>query len=219
MKLSQYIINDIRPLNSSSKISELQELFNQLTLSHLPIEDDNKTYLGCFSETDAHCVDSNKTVNDYKYTLEDFYVRDTTLWLDVLEAFAVKSTNIMPVLNSDNVYLGYYELNDVISLFNESPFFSETGGVIVVEKGINDYSFSELSQIVESNNGRLLGAFISKMNSDLIQITLKVSTGGLSDIIQTFRRYSYNVISGHDEDRYIESLKERSDYLNKYLNI
>lgn len=219
MKLSQYIINDIRPLNSSSKISELQELFNQLTLSHLPIEDDNKTYLGCFSETDAHCVDSNKTVNDYKYTLEDFYVRDTTLWLDVLEAFAVKSTNIMPVLNSDNVYLGYYELNDVISLFNESPFFSETGGVIVVEKGINDYSFSELSQIVESNNGRLLGAFVSKMNSDLIQITLKVSTGGLSDIIQTFRRYSYNVISGHDEDRYIESLKERSDYLNKYLNI
>ncbi|MBD0824567.1 CBS domain-containing protein [Aestuariibaculum marinum] len=219
MKLSQYIINDIRPLNSSSKISELQELFNQLTLSHLPIEDDNKTYLGCFSETDAHCVDSNKTVNDYKYTLEDFYVRDTTLWLDVLEAFAVKSTNIMPVLNSDNVYLGYYELNDVISLFNESPFFSETGGVVVVEKGINDYSFSELSQIVESNNGRLLGAFISKMNSDLIQITLKVSTGGLSDIIQTFRRYSYNVISGHDEDRYIESLKERSDYLNKYLNI
>jgi hypothetical protein len=26
-------------------------------------------------------------------------------------------------------------------------------------------------------------------------------------------------ISGHEEDNYIESLKERSEYLNKYLNI
>ncbi|GAA4297083.1 CBS domain-containing protein [Aestuariibaculum suncheonense] len=219
MNLSQYIINDVKPLNYNSKISELQELFNQLTWSHLPIQDDNNTYLGCFSETDAHCVESDKTVNDYRYTLEDFYVRDTTLWLDVLEAFAINNTNIMPVLGADNRYLGYYELNDVISLFNESPFFSEAGGVVVIEKGINDYSFSEVSQIVESNNGRLLGAFVSKMNSDLIQITLKISTGGISDIIQTFRRYSYNVVSGHDEDRYLESLKERSDYLNKYLNI
>ncbi|MBD0833021.1 CBS domain-containing protein [Aestuariibaculum sediminum] len=219
MKLSEYIFNDIKPVNSNTKISEVQTLFNQLTLSHIPIQDENKTYLGCFSETDAHCLDSDKSVNDYKYTLEDFYVRDTTLWLDVLEVFAINNTNIMPVLNINNEYLGYYELNDVISLFNESPFFSEAGGVLVVEKGINDYSFSEVSQIIESNDGKLLGAFVSKMSSDLIQITLKISTGGLNDIIQTFRRYSYNIVSGHDEDRYIESLKERSDYLNKYLNI
>ena len=125
----------------------------------------------------------------------------------------------MPVLNARNEYLGYYELNDIIHLLGESPFFNETGGVLVVEKGINDYSFSELSQIVESNGGKLLGAFVSKMNTDLIQVTLKIANSGLNDIIQTFRRYSYNIISGHEEDGYLENLKERSDYLKKYLNI
>ena len=125
----------------------------------------------------------------------------------------------MPVLSIDNTYLGYYELKDIISLFSESPFFVEAGGILVVEKGINDYSFSEISQIVESNNGKLLGAFISKMNNDLTQVTLKIGNTGLNDIIQTFRRYSYNIVSGHEEDSYIESLKERSDYLNKYLNM
>lgn len=219
MKLSELIINDIKPLNSKGKISDLQLLFNQLTFSHIPIQDDNKTYLGCFSETDAHCFESDKTLDEYKYALEDFFVRDTTLWLDVLEAFAVNSTNIIPVLNEQNEYLGYYELNDVINLFSESPFFSEAGGILVVEKGINDYSFSELSQIVESNDGKLLGAFISKMNTDLVQITLKIGNTGLNEIIQTFRRYSYNIVSGHEEDGYIESLKERSDYLKRYLNI
>lgn len=219
MKLSEYIINDIKPLSSESKTSDLQLLFNQLTYSHIPIQNKEGVFLGSFFETDAHCFDGEKPLSEYIYALEDFFVRDTTLWLDVLEAFAVNSTNIMPVLNSENVYLGYFELNDIISLFSESPFFSEAGGILVIEKGINDYSFSEVSQIVESNNGKLLGAFVSKMNNDLIQITLKIGNIGLNDIIQTFRRYSYNVVSGHEEDSYIESLKERSDYLNKYLNI
>ncbi|WP_396602241.1 acetoin utilization protein acuB [Algibacter sp. R77976] len=219
MKLSELIINDIKPLSNVSKVSDLQQLFNQLTFSHIPVKNDTGAYLGCFSEADAHCFDSGNPVSEYLYALEDFYVRNTTLWLDVLEAFAVNSANIMPVLNEQNEYLGYYELNDVISLFSESPFFSEAGGILVVEKGINDYSFSEISQIVESNDGKLLGAFISKMNTDLAQITLKIGNTGLNDVIQTFRRYSYNIVSGHEEDGYIESLKERSDYLKKYLNM
>ncbi|NJX15836.1 CBS domain-containing protein [Tamlana crocina] len=219
MRLSEYIINDVKPLNINSKASELQHLFNQLTFSHIPVKDDNGTYVGCFSETDAHCFDGEKPLKEYLYAVEDFYVRDSTVWLDILEEFAVHSNNIMPVLDAKNRYLGYYELNDVISLFSESPFFSEAGGILVIEKGINDYSFSEISQIVESNDGKLLGAFVSKMNSDLIQITLKIGNTGLNEIIQTFRRYSYNIISGHEEDGYLETLKERSNYLKRYLNI
>ncbi len=125
----------------------------------------------------------------------------------------------MPVLNDKNEYLGYYELNDIINLFSETPFFSEPGGILIVEKGINDYSFSEVCQIVESNDGKLLGSFISKMKNDVAQITLKIGNTTLNDIIQSFRRYSYNIISGHDRDTFIENLKERSEYLNKYLNI
>ncbi len=219
MKLSEYIINDIKPFTSSSKIGDLQLLFNQLTYSHIPIKNEDGVFLGSIFETDVHCYESDQPISEYLYSIEDFYVRDTTLWLDVLEAFAQNSTNIMPVLDDKNNYLGYYELNDIISLFSESPFFFEAGGVLVVEKGINDYSFSEISQIVESNNGKLLGAFISKSKNDVVQITIKIGNTGLNDIIQTFRRYSYNIISGHEEDSYIESLKERSDYLDKYLNI
>ncbi|MBU2950578.1 acetoin utilization protein acuB [Tamlana agarivorans] len=219
MKLLEFIINDIKPLNISNNVRDLQLLFNQLTFSHIPIQDENGIYLGTFSEADAYCFEKEKPLFEYKYSLENFFVRDTTLWLDVLEVFATNSTNIMPVLNEKNEYLGYYELNDIISLFGDSPFFTEAGGVLVIEKGINDYSFSEISQIVESNGGKILGAFISKMNTDLTQITLKIGQSGLTDIIQTFRRYSYNIVSGHEEDGYIESLKERSDYLKKYLNI
>lgn len=218
MPLQEYIINDIKPLNINDKVSDLQLLFNELTYSHIPIEN-NGNYIGCISETDAHCFESKQTIIDCNYAIEGFFVRSKTLWLDVLETFADNSCNIMPVLDERNNYLGYYELGDIISLFNETPFFSEPGGILIIEKGIADYSFSEISQIVESNDAKILGAFVSKMESDVIQITLKLGTSGLNDVIQTFRRYSYNIISGHEEDTYVESLKERSDYLKKYLDI
>ncbi|MBO3097142.1 CBS domain-containing protein [Gelidibacter pelagius] len=218
MPLREYIINDIKPLNINDKVSDLKMMFNGLTYSHIPIEN-NQVYLGCISETDAHCFDGKDTIMECNHSLEGFFVRLDTPWLDVLETFAHNSCNIMPVLDTKNNYLGYYELNDIIGRFNETPFFSEHGGTLIIEKGIQDYSFSEISQIVESNDAKILGAFISKMDGDLVQITLKIGSSGLNDVIQTFRRYSYNIISGHEEDTYIENLKERSDYLNKYLNM
>jgi predicted transcriptional regulator len=218
MPLREYIINDIKPLQVEDTIKDVQLLFNNLTYSHIPIKKDG-IYIGCISENDAHCFDASKPISDFLYALEGIYVRKKTIWLDVLEAFAVNDTNIMPVLDDNNKYLGYYELSDVISKFNETPFFSEPGGIIIVEKGYNDYSFSEVCQIVESNNVKLLGAFISKMENDVAQITIKIGNGSINDIIQTFRRYSYNIISGHEDDAYLENLKERSDYLDKYLNM
>lgn len=218
MQLEQYIINDVKPFHLNQKISDLKLLFNELTYSHIPISNEG-IYLGCLSETDVHCFEGDHEITIYKYAIEGFFVRNTTNWLDVLEAFAQNSSNIMPVLDEKNEYLGYYELNDIINLFNETPFFSEAGGILIVEKGILDYTFSEICQIVESNDAKLLGAFISKMDNDLVQITLKIGNTGLNEVIQTFRRYSYNIVSGHEDDSYIESLKERSEYLKKYLNI
>ncbi len=219
MNLSKYIINDIKPLINSNKVSDAQMVFSQLTFSHIPIKNEENIYLGCLSETDAHCYESNKAISEYNYAIDGFFVRKSTNWLDVLEAFAQNSTNIMPVLSDNNVYLGYYELNDIISLFNLTPFFSEIGGILIVEKGLNDYSMSEICQIVESNDGKLLGSFISRIENDVVQVTIKIGGSGLNEIIQTFRRYSYNIVSGHEEDNYIENLKERSDYLKRYLNM
>jgi hypothetical protein len=78
---------------------------------------------------------------------------------------------------------------------------------------------SQIAQIIESNNGKVLGLFVSDSDTESIEITIKVSLGAMNEIIQTFRRYNYEIVSEHHEDNYINNLKERSDYLDKYLNI
>jgi hypothetical protein len=158
-------------------------------------------------------------VTDYRFTLEGFFARTNTIWLDVLEVFAKNHTNLIPVLDENNVYVGYYEIEDILKFFHETPFLKEPGSIIVVKKPILDYSMSQITQIVESNNGKLLGLFISEADVESVEVTLKITLGAMNEIIQTFRRYDYEIISEHQEDSYISNLKERSEYLDKYLNI
>ena len=100
MPLNQFIINDIQPFEVETPVTELQEVFNQLTYSHVPIQKDGM-YLGCLSETDVYCFEANQKVSDILYAIEGFFVRDNTLWLDVLNRFAANDSNIVPVLDVD----------------------------------------------------------------------------------------------------------------------
>ena len=218
MSIENNILNDIEICHLDDKIGDLQALFNELTYTHLPVEKDG-VFLGSISEADARCFDGEKTVAEYQYSLEGFFARNEDYWLDTLQTFASNQTNILPVLNLENKYLGYLELNDIIGCFNETPFLNEPGGIIVLEKGLKDYSFSQIGQIAESHNAALLGIFVSSKDTETTQITLKLSTSGLNEILQTYRRYGYTIVTEHQEDSFRENLKDRSKYLDKYLNI
>ncbi|MEZ0005264.1 Mg/Co/Ni transporter MgtE [Flavobacterium sp. 28YEA47A] len=217
-EITDYINNDIKAIAVDDTIESVQDFFADLPFSHFPVLE-NGIYIGSISGDDVETFDAEKKVLDYRYTLEGFYARKNMIWLDLLEIFARNHTGIVPVLDEKNNYIGYYDITDIIKFFHETPFLKEMGGIIIVEKNINDYSMSQVSQIVESNNGKLLGMFVSNAEADKIQITVKITLGSMNDIIQTFRRYNYEIISEHQEDNYLNALKERSDYLDKYLNI
>lgn len=218
IELKDYITNDYKAIDNQETIAEIQDFFDDVTFSHFPIVEEG-IFIGSIAADDIETFDSDKKVNDYRYTLEHFFARTNMIWLDVLEVFAKNHTNLVPILDENNTYVGYYEIEDVIKFFHETPFLKEQGAVIIISKNAIDYSMSQITQIVESNNGTLLGLFVSNSDVNTIEVTLKINVGSLNEIIQTFRRYNYDIISEHKEDNYINSLKERSDYLDKYLNM
>lgn len=216
--LIDYINFDIKPLKTSQTIADAQDLFLEIPYSHFPVSEDS-VYIGCLRKEDAEVLNENNLIGENKFDFERFFVRDSMIWLDVLEEFAKNETNIMPVLNEKNSYAGYYELEDVVKFFQESPFLKEEGGIIIVQKAKADYSIGQIAQIVEGNGGKLLGLFISNISENTVEVTLKISQSYMNEILQGFRRYEYVIVSEHQEDSYLENLKERSDYLDKYLNI
>jgi Mg/Co/Ni transporter MgtE len=216
--IKNYVTNDYKAIDGHETIGAVRDFFDDLNFSHFPVIEE-EIYIGSIAADDIETFDSDKKVIDYKFTLEHFFVRTNMIWLDVLEVFAKNHTNLVPILDESNKYVGYYEIEDIIKFFHETPFLKEQGAVIIVRKNTVDYSMSQIAQIVESNNGKLLGLFVSESDINTVQVTIKINLGSLNDIIQTFRRYNYEIISDHHEDNYINNLKERSDYLDKYLNM
>ena len=212
------IRNDYKALQSTERADSVQDFFNDTNLSHFPVLEQEE-FMGSLSQNDAETFTFDKDINQYKYTFESFHAGKEIALLDLLELFARHQTDVVPVLDENNKYIGYYEIQDAIRLFNETQFLREAGTVLTVEKDIIDYSMSQVVQIVESNNAKVLGCFISDSTLTTLQISIKISAGGINDIIQTFRRYNYEIISQHEEDNYLADLKDRSEYLKKYLSI
>ena len=84
-----------------------------------------------------------------------------------------------------------------------------------------DYSMSRISQIVESNDAKILWVSVSaKPETRNLEVTIKVNTEDLTSIIKTFERYSYDVMSwmtpNDDLDRFYT---DRYNMLMKYLNM
>lgn len=205
-------------LDLNATTTEVKERFSLLQVTHLPIVQGTKL-LGCISLDDIDSLEQGKTLNDYQYLHSRMAISATTSWLDVLQEFSRHNANILPVLSSDGEYIGYLELKEFIHLLGRTPFLHEPGAVLVIETALHNYSSSQISQIVESNNGKIMSLFVTRLTDNNIECTVKLNSNKINEIAQTFRRYGYNVLSEHIEDTYVEGLKERSKYLKKFLNI
>jgi len=214
-----YILKETKPLRLEDKLEKAVQLLEDSGYSHLAVVRKG-VYEGTISLKQAEeRTDLSTKIGDVRSLLNPVYVLNTMDWFDVLQVFATNNCNAIPVIDKEKNYLGYYEIEDFLGLFRQTPFLHENGMTLIISKGVNDYSFSEIAQIIESNNATLFGAFVSAIDQEMAEIILKISLHDISNTIQTFRRYGYHIINEIHEDRYLQYLKERADYLEKYLNI
>ncbi len=219
MNTLKCISNEVCLLSSESTVKDVKQMFKSLTFTHLPIVN-NHQYLGSIAEKDSHFFENDEEkIQIYAHLFENFFAEESMSWLELLKLFSIHDANILPVLNDEKQYIGYSDLNNILHQLYETPFLSENGAIIIVEKEINGYSFSEISQIVESNDCKLLGMFISDMIDDKVQITLKMSYCNISAINETFSRYGYRLLTSFHDDESLENIKNRAAYLQKYLNM
>ena len=134
MQTNDYIIKDIKALSASDKVSKAKKLFTELTYTHLPIVDKG-FLLGLIAEADIQTIeDDDKLIKEFSFVFHLFFADKKTNWFELLKVFALNDSNIIPVLDKNQKYLGYYELTDILHLFNSTPFLNDTGAILVVSK-------------------------------------------------------------------------------------
>lgn len=214
----------LQPIKSDNTIlladtvSESLNKINKQQSNYLPVIEDS-LYIGCLEKDDLLVAELDKPINDVRYLIKDCSINVTDGMLDMLKKFADFEAELLPVINSKRELQGNYFLEDLLIDFRETPFFDHDGEELRLQKKSDQFSYSELCQIIESNNAQISGIFTSKIKDDVIEIQLKIKTNGLNSVLENLRRYEYTVMSDHQQDKHQEKVKESSAYLSHFLNI
>ena len=200
------------------KIEDIIHTCNQYGLSHVPIIEKG-IYRGMIRCDDIiHIDDKNEKVQNYTHLLEKIYLSDRMNWTETLGNMMRNEANVMGVLDLSGQYIGVRLLDDVLNLIAEKSFVNEQGYLLVISKLTADFSISQVAQIIESDGGNILGILVNETGQNT-QIEVKIQTDDINEIIQTFRRYDYHIISQMEEDLHLQELKEHSDFLRRYLEM
>ena len=219
--LAKDLISDVVPaLKTSDSGQKALYWMDIFRISHLPIVN-NEEFLGLISDKDIYDLNmAEEPIGNHSLSLFSPFVSYDQHIYEVLELASELNLSVVPVLD-DNKFLGVITLIDLLHYFADFSALKQPGGIIVLDIVENDYSLSEIAQIVESNDAKILSVYItSPPNSMKMEVTLKINRKELTSIIQTFNRYNYTIKASFMDENDMNSLyQNRYDSFMKYLSI
>ena len=218
MQISNYITNDFKPLSPDDSVDMARVLFDSFGMDFLPVVE-NEKLVGCLPSDFNLGVEKKRLISEYLNITDLFFIYKDVNLIDALRILGINDSNTIFVVNDSNQYLGYVTQYDVMSRLSSTPFFSEIGGVIVVKKSIKEYSISEIAQIVESENAKILGVLISDFVGEDAVLTIKIDRLRLGTIEASLKRFGYVVLESYHENKNVDDMQDRYDSLMSYLSI
>lgn len=215
------LINDlIPPLTVSDSGLKALNWMQEFKLEHLPLMN-GLEYLGLVTEDDVLKVGSlEQPLGNEPLHLIKSSVKPGQPLIDVVKLISRQKLSMVAVLDEEQHYLGAITLADIIKHYAETGIFEDAHGVIVLEMNPKNYSMAEVASIVESENGKILSAYITPdPESETIDLTLKINLTDLSRIIASFERHEYHIKEHYHHTEFIDDLKSRYDQLMSFLNI
>ena len=218
--LNKEIISASVPtLNPNDSVSQALELMSEFHVSQLPVVNDEK-YVGLIFEEDL----LNANEEDKLQTLENRYsriaVHANTHFIESIQAAHDYDLTVIPVVDKEQEFIGSITAIDLLKNFAKISGASEPGGVIVLELEQRNFSFSEISKLVETNDAQItqLNTYWDN-SSETFLVTLKINKFEISDIVATFQRYDYQIKYYFGEELYENELRNNYDHLMNYLSI
>ena len=213
-------IPTVTPDEIGSKVLTLMEIFR---VAHLPVVV-GKDYFGVVSDKEIYDAE-NFDEKIEKYISPNLLQPHVHVNQHIFEVAGVAlgcGVSIVPVLEPDHSYIGSITRTDLAFKLAELFSSNDPGGIIVLELTEVNYSLSQIAQIIEGNDARILSLYIHKPSpsSKELDVTIKVNVVDLSGIIQTFARYDYLIKATYMDQSQIKTLfDDRYDQFMRYINI
>ncbi|MFN3952307.1 MAG: CBS domain-containing protein [Thermaurantimonas sp.] len=221
MTAEHFISLQISPLHSTDSIAyAIDEMLQQGTRS-LPVIGEGE-FVGVVKLEDLeNQIDSSVSISSLPTELlKPYFIYSHLHELEVISAFGVFKCDVLAVVDSSGGYIGSILASEMLFSFAQSVSFKIPGGVIVLELSTADYHLSQIAQIAESGDARIVALYMSELpGSNRILLTLKLNKENLDGIIQTFERYNYETRAIFAHSKSAVDLMQRYDLLMKWINM
>lgn len=218
--LAKELLSDTVPcLRTSDTAEKALQWMEVFRISHLPIVN-NKELLGVISDADIFDLNvTSEPIGNHELSLRKPYVLENQHIYEVLELVSKHKLTMVPVLNENEEYLGLIVLQDIVKEFANLSALQNPGGIIVLELNNHDYTLSQIANIVESNDAKILSLYITNTDSpDEIHLTLKLNRTDIVDVLATFQRFGYKIKASFMEDKEMDTFyNERYEAFLRYL--
>jgi predicted transcriptional regulator len=218
MMASAFIDPSIVPLKISDSVAIAIDFFKEFSVRQLPVVQDN-ICIGILSLDEIEEELADIPVLDF-INLNYSFASTYDHIYEVMRAISEQSVTLFPIIDENNNYLGCITLASLFKNYINCAAFSQPGSIVVLEMDKKNYSLAEIARIVESENKVILSSLLSSnAESDRLEITLKLNSAQIQNLLSTFERFGYNIKATFDEEDVKDTLKNRYESLMTYLNV
>jgi len=213
--------NTPEPVSSTATGSDILFHLDENRLNDIPVVDEDKL-VGSVLESDIYTLsDPDQALADQKVNLKRDFVFEHQHILDVIKVCMDSQLSVLPVVDENEKFIGSITHARIISEMSRLLAVHNPGAFIVLEINQNDFVLSEIAQIVESQDAKILNLFVPvSKDSTKADVVIKLNTLEIQAMLQTFNRYNYIIKATYTEDEQMfDDLRERYDSLMRYLNI
>jgi len=215
-RLISSTIQSIHPDEDGNRALELMDLYR---VNHLAVVK-NDFYLGVISDKEImNWASTEGYIEEHLPNLASPHVLHSQHLFDIIEVLEQNNLSVVPVLDNDQQYQGVITNRKLLYTIANSAAIQSVGGVIVLQMNNNDYSMTEIANIIESNDTKILSSYvISKKDSTKMDLTIKLNKTDITAIIKDLERYEYNVKASYKEEDPNTDFLERYEQLMRFLN-
>lgn len=220
MKVSDHMLNDIKPFALSETVGSLLDVMEELKYSHLPLVDEHRNYLGLICEDDLLEIENDQQkIGDNLRLVKPFSIVETSNLFNAIRMIGEGNLSLLPVVSEENVYKGYILAVDILQDMGREMTFAEPGSIMILRIPSRDYHLAQIAQIVESEDARIIGLHMAAdTETDQLLVCLKINQLDLSRILSSFERYNYVVTEVFHQSLFDDGLQDRYQAFMKYLN-
>tara|TARA_B110000046_G_scaffold178656_1_gene206759 strand:+ start:182 stop:844 length:663 start_codon:yes stop_codon:yes gene_type:complete len=220
MKAIELIQNDVPPIRIDEPIEKALAWMDEFKVNHLPVLS-GLEFVGLISDDMIYDFnDSKELISKINFIGKQQFVFENTHFYQVMLLLSNFKLSVVPVCDSQNIYKGSISSSNLLKALSNQSGFNQNGPVIVLNLNNIDYQLSQIAQIIESNDSKILGLYSQNIKgTSQIKLTLKISPTNLGAVLQTFSRYDYTIDEIFSDDEISNQNQDRYDHLINYLQI